>query len=148
VDPAPTAPKRPRCGVVDVGGARYGTVMEPSRAAPGDQVVLSGPTLRGEDGRYFPADRLEVWFNTKVPVSQVPDASPIYTRTDPAAGHGQRHGELHFQHAFHRPWGSAGPLQGERARVPRGRLWVLVAPLLHRDVALSSHAIVAWTSVA
>jgi hypothetical protein len=43
VDPAPTAPKRPRCGVVDVGGARYGTVMEPSRAGPGDQVVLSGP---------------------------------------------------------------------------------------------------------
>jgi len=40
------------------------------------EVVLSGPTFRGEDGRFFPS-RLEVWFNTKVPTSQVPNAEPI-----------------------------------------------------------------------
>jgi hypothetical protein len=51
--------------------------MLPTRAAPGDEVVISGPTFRGEDGRYFPSDRLEVWFNTELPTSQAPNASPI-----------------------------------------------------------------------
>jgi hypothetical protein len=61
---------------------------------------------------------------------------PDHTRTDPAAVHGERHDQLHVQHPFHRPSGSAGPLQGERVRVPRGRLWVLVAPLPDSDVTL------------
>lgn len=73
----PGAPSIPRCGVIDVGSKAYGTVMLPTHAAPGDQVVLSGSTYRGEDGRYYPADRLEVWFNTKVPSAQVPNAAPI-----------------------------------------------------------------------
>lgn len=51
--------------------------MMPSRGAPGDEIVLSGPTFRSEDGRFFHADRLEVWFNTKVPTSEVPDAQPF-----------------------------------------------------------------------
>lgn len=39
-------------------GREYNTVMLPMEAAPGEEVVLSGPTFRGEDGRFFPADRL------------------------------------------------------------------------------------------
>jgi hypothetical protein len=73
----PAAPTTPRCGVIDVGSMAYGTVMLPTHAAPGDEVMLSGSTYRGEDGRYYPAERLEVWFNTKVPATQVPDAGPI-----------------------------------------------------------------------
>src|SRR5207244_3661738 len=50
-----------------------------SRAAgrPGQNVFLSGPTLRGEDGRYAPASFVEVVWNTNVAVSAVPDAPPI-----------------------------------------------------------------------
>jgi hypothetical protein len=76
-DPGPVVPPRPRCGMLDPAGPEYNTVMLPVEASPGAEVVLSGPTFRGEDGRYFPADRLEVWFNTKVPTSQVPSAEPI-----------------------------------------------------------------------
>jgi hypothetical protein len=76
-DPAPIAPLATRCGMLDPGGDRYNTVMLPTRAAPGDEVVLSGPTYRGEDGRYFPSDRLEVWFNSELPTSHAPNASPI-----------------------------------------------------------------------
>jgi hypothetical protein len=71
----PGAPATPRCGVINVGSKAYGTVMLPTHAAAGEQVVLSGSTYRGEDGRYYPADRLEVWFNTKVPSTQVPITS-------------------------------------------------------------------------
>jgi hypothetical protein len=35
-------------------------------------VVVHGPTFRGEDWRYYPSDRLEVWWNTRVPTSQAP----------------------------------------------------------------------------
>jgi hypothetical protein len=76
-DPEPLAPPRPRCGMLSPAGPEYNTVMLPRRGVPGDEIVLSGPTLRGEDGRFFPADRLEVWFNTSVPTSEVPNASPI-----------------------------------------------------------------------
>jgi hypothetical protein len=76
-DPAPDAPAHPRCGRLDPGGKRYRTAMLPTKAAPGDEIVLSGPTLRAEDGRYFPSDRVEIWFNTKVPTTQVPNATPI-----------------------------------------------------------------------
>ncbi len=76
-DPGPVAAPGPRCGMLNPAGPEYNTVMLPIEAAPGSEVVLSGPTFRGEDGRYFPADRLEVWFNTKVPTSQVPNAEPI-----------------------------------------------------------------------
>jgi hypothetical protein len=64
-----------RCRRRGWGEIRDGHGAVPSRAGRPGRAV--GATLRGEDGRYFPADRLEVWFNTKVPVSQVPDASPI-----------------------------------------------------------------------
>jgi len=76
-DSGPVASPRPRCGMLNPAGPEYNTVMLPAEAAPGAEVVLSGPTFRGENGRYFPADRLEVWFNTKVPYSQVPSAEPI-----------------------------------------------------------------------
>jgi len=60
-DPGPLAQHPPRCGTLVPGGKQYNTVMMPSRGAPGDEIVLSGPTFRGEDGRFFPVDRLRRW---------------------------------------------------------------------------------------
>jgi hypothetical protein len=65
---------RRKCGTLDVGSDpdRYGSHIRPQRGEPGDTVVVHGPTFRGEDWRYFPSDRLEVWWNTWVPTSQAP----------------------------------------------------------------------------
>jgi hypothetical protein len=65
---------RRKCGTLDVGSDpdRYGSHIRPQRGEPGDTVVVHGPTLRGEDWRYFPSDRLEVWWNTRVPSSEAP----------------------------------------------------------------------------
>jgi streptogramin lyase len=70
-DPAPDAPAAPDCGVTNIASGEYSTAMLPDRGPPGTGVVLSGPTVRGEDWRYAPADRVEVWWNTDVPL--VPD---------------------------------------------------------------------------
>jgi hypothetical protein len=57
---------------------KYGTRLDHYQGHPGDAAVtLSGTTLRGEDGRYAPSDRLEAWWNSDVPRSEVPDAKPI-----------------------------------------------------------------------
>jgi streptogramin lyase len=76
-DLAPGAPATPDCGVTNIASDEYSTVMVPDRGPPGTGVVLTGPTLRGEDWRYAPADRVEVWWNTDVPTTQVPDQPPI-----------------------------------------------------------------------
>jgi hypothetical protein len=68
---------RRRCGTVNVASDRYGSHIRPLRGAPQDSVFVYGPTFRGEDWRFFPSDRLEVWWNTRVPTSQVPDANPV-----------------------------------------------------------------------
>jgi len=77
VDPALDAPATPDCGIVNVGSEQYSTTIDPGFGRPGTGVVLSGPTLRGEDWRYAPADRVEVWWNTEVPLTEVPDARPL-----------------------------------------------------------------------
>lgn len=61
---------RRECGRNDVASGRYGSHIRPRRGAQGDTVTVYGPTFRGEDGRYFPSDRLEVWWNTRVPSSE------------------------------------------------------------------------------
>lgn len=33
-------------------------------------MLLTGTTVRGEDGRWAPADRLEAWWNTSVPSTE------------------------------------------------------------------------------
>lgn len=40
-------------------------------------MTLSGTTVRGEDGRWAPSDRLEAWWNTKVPDGEVGGAEPL-----------------------------------------------------------------------
>lgn len=75
-DSAPVAPTMPDCGVIGPTSDDYSTAMLPDRGPSGTGVVLSGPTLRGEDGRYWPADRVEVWWNTEVPATEVSDAPP------------------------------------------------------------------------
>jgi hypothetical protein len=38
---------------------------------------VSGPTFRGEDGRFSPSKRLEVWWNTRIPDVRGADAKPV-----------------------------------------------------------------------
>jgi hypothetical protein len=76
-DPGPEAAAPPDCGVTEISPEEYTTMMLPNRGPPGTGVVLSGPTLRDESGRYAPADRVEVWWNTRVPRSEVPDSPPL-----------------------------------------------------------------------
>jgi hypothetical protein len=65
---------RLKCGTLDVGSYPdlYGSHIRPQRGEPGDTVVVHGPSLRSEDWRYYPSDRLEIWWNTRVPTSQSP----------------------------------------------------------------------------
>jgi hypothetical protein len=70
-------PDWPDCGVISLTGDEYGTRLDKYQARAGDIVTLSGTTLRGEDGRYAPSDRLEAWWNTEVPRSEVPEAESI-----------------------------------------------------------------------
>ena len=44
---------------------------------PGDSVRVVGTTFRGEDGKFAPSERLEVWWNTRVPKTEVPSTEPI-----------------------------------------------------------------------
>jgi hypothetical protein len=68
--------RRPRCGVVSLTGPQYGSHIEPTSGQPGEKVEVFGLTFRGEDGRFFPSYRLEVWWNARVPATEVPDAQP------------------------------------------------------------------------
>ena len=61
----------PDCGTINLVGDDYGTEIHPNRGPPGTEVVLSGTTVRGEDGRWAASDRLEAWWNTEVPESDV-----------------------------------------------------------------------------
>lgn len=68
---------RHRCGTVNVASDRYGSHIHPQRGVPGERVVVTGTTFRGEDWRFFPSDGLEVWWNTRVPASGIPAARPL-----------------------------------------------------------------------
>ena len=75
--PWKTQELRHKCGTVNVARDRYGSHIYPHRGAPAEAVVVTGTTFRGEDWRFFPSDRLEVWWNTRVPASGVPAAKPL-----------------------------------------------------------------------
>jgi hypothetical protein len=68
--------QRPRCGVVSLTSPRYGSHIDPTSGQAGQTIEVFGLTFRGEDGRFFPSRRLEVWWNARVPASEVPDAQP------------------------------------------------------------------------
>ena len=53
---------RGRCGVTDL-GQDYGTRIEPAEGRPGDDLRFSGTTLRGEDGRWAPSRKIELWLS-------------------------------------------------------------------------------------
>ena len=42
-------------------------VIVADQGEPGATVVVSGPTLRGEDWRFAPSTRVEAWWNTNAP---------------------------------------------------------------------------------
>jgi hypothetical protein len=63
---------QPECGSVSLAGEEYGAEFTPVAGAPGSVVTVAGTTLRGEDGRYTPADRVEVWWNERWPVEGLP----------------------------------------------------------------------------
>jgi hypothetical protein len=75
--PAPLAPSADRrtlrreCGQVELTSRQYGIHISPRRVMAGDVVTVRGTTLRGEDGRYAPSDRIEVWWNTRFPAADV-----------------------------------------------------------------------------
>jgi hypothetical protein len=60
-----------------VGSHVYGSHLGAISGHPGDVVEVFGTTLRGEDGRFSPAKRLEVWWNTEIPDIRGADAKPI-----------------------------------------------------------------------
>ncbi|MDQ3955143.1 MAG: hypothetical protein M3285_06310, partial [Actinomycetota bacterium] len=69
---------RPDCGAVELTSDEYGVTVERSSAPPGSVVRVFGTTLRAEDGRWTPADRLEVWWNAEFPDRGRPiDESPV-----------------------------------------------------------------------
>jgi hypothetical protein len=70
-------PGWPDCGVIDPASDAYGISIEPDHGLPGTTVSLSGTTLRGEDGRWAPADRLEAWWNTSIPEGGAKDGRPV-----------------------------------------------------------------------
>jgi WD40 repeat protein len=53
----------PDCGVAELTSREYDVTLSRTQGSPGTLVTVSGPTLRGEDGRWAPMDGLEVWWN-------------------------------------------------------------------------------------
>jgi Kelch motif len=68
----------PECGVIELTDDDYETEIKPTSGPPGKVVRVSGPTLRGEDGRWAPSGRLEMWWNSEFPDRKRPiDAGPV-----------------------------------------------------------------------
>lgn len=69
----------------------------------GDSVVVLGTTLRGENGRFAPSNRLEVWWEH----TGTEDSGPVYeadrARPDSASGDRSEHGPLPLPNTVHRP---------------------------------------------
>jgi TolB protein len=57
----------PDCGMTNIASDDYGTEIHPTSGPPGTEVSFSGTTVRGEDWRWAPSDRLEAWWDTDVP---------------------------------------------------------------------------------
>jgi hypothetical protein len=69
--------QRARCGVVSLTSPRYGSHIDPTSGRAGQTIEVFGLTFRGEDGRFFPSKRLELWWNARVPATEGPEAQPI-----------------------------------------------------------------------
>ncbi len=67
----------PECGSISVGSRVYGSHLSAASGQPGDMVQVYGTTLRGEDGKFSPSKRLEVWWNTGIPDIRGADPRPI-----------------------------------------------------------------------
>jgi hypothetical protein len=70
----------PRCGVTSVTGDTYGIHLSSTSGEVGGTIAVYGTTLRGEDGRFAPSQRLEVWWNAQWPNGQ---ATPEPFRAGP-----------------------------------------------------------------
>jgi hypothetical protein len=75
--PSTGSGQTPHCGVVSLTSPHYGSHLDSISGQVGEAVEVFGTTFRGEDGRFTPSHRLEVWWNAKVPATQVPDAMPF-----------------------------------------------------------------------
>lgn len=76
-DPAWQPRVEPDCGQIDVGSDDYGLELTRTEATAGTTIGVAGTTLRGEDGRWAPAGRIEMWWNTEVPDGQPIDEGPV-----------------------------------------------------------------------
>ena len=73
----PTDEPTPQCGKTDIASDEYGTEIHPRSGPPGTEVTFTGMTLRGEDWQWAPSDRLEAWWNTDAPASEIPGGTPV-----------------------------------------------------------------------
>lgn len=73
----PTEEATPDCGKTNITSDEYGTEIHPRSGPPGTEVTFTGTTLRGEDWEWAPSDRLEAWWNTDTPASEVPGGTPV-----------------------------------------------------------------------
>ena len=76
-NPADAQAATPRCGRTNIAGDEYGTEIHPVSGPPGTQVAFSGTTLRGEDWRWAPSDRMEAWWNTETPGGPSLEEGPV-----------------------------------------------------------------------
>jgi hypothetical protein len=53
-----------------VTNAKYGVHLSSTSGEVGDTIAVYGTTLRGENGRFAPSQRLEVWWNAQWPNGQ------------------------------------------------------------------------------
>lgn len=63
--------RSPNCGRTNIASDEYGTEIHPTSGPPGTEVILSGTTVRGEDWKWAPSDRLEAWWDTEVPAGGI-----------------------------------------------------------------------------
>lgn len=73
--PSPATQDPPDCGKTNIASDDYGTEIQPTSGPPGTEVRFSGTTLRGEDWRWAPSDRIEAWWNTDAP--GIPGGAPL-----------------------------------------------------------------------
>ena len=74
----PNVPREhPNCGFISPTNPRYGSQASSISGRAGDIVTMSGTTLRGENGRFARSHRLEIWWNTKIPQTEVAGAQPV-----------------------------------------------------------------------
>ena len=68
----------PDCGRTDLTDPDYGVRLSTREGKPGDDITISGTTLRGENGQWAPAEYLEVWWNTVSPGGPALKDGPVF----------------------------------------------------------------------